>query len=159
NHAALIQVDEVQLEMARFLRRDIREFAVGADRDGMRFGHRDRINYGLGRGIDKGKTILAVDRDEQQFVVGCERYSVRRLADVDRLHHFVCGRIDDVKRRRTIAGYIDSVAVLRYRHAVRTRGYRHRRDDLASTGIDDAHGIVFEIAYIGLGRLSGSGRL
>ena len=60
---------------------------------------------------------------------------------------------------RAVAAYVDGAAVLRYRHAVRSCGNRHRRDDCAGVGIDHADRVVLEEAYVGLGRLSGSGRL
>src|SRR4030095_9613585 len=53
NQTPRSDVDEGETEVTRFLHRDVRELAVGADRDSMWLGHRPIWRHGLARGGDE----------------------------------------------------------------------------------------------------------
>src|SRR5258706_8947281 len=155
NEAPCSDVDEGEAEVARFLYRDVCEFTVGTNRDGMGLRHRRRGDYGLCRGIDEVDSVFSVNRDQQQTIIGRQRYAVRRLADSNRLHDFVGSGIDDVNRRRAIAAHVHGTTALRYRHAMRSRGDLNGRDYLGGIGFDHTHRVVFEISHVSLCRRDG----
>jgi len=60
NDGTRCKVNDGKREVARFLRCDLRQLAVGVDSNSMRFWHYHRGNHALCCGIEKGNAVLAI---------------------------------------------------------------------------------------------------
>lgn len=99
--------------MARRLRGHVGLPAIGPHGDGVRLGHRHGGGHGMGRGVDEGHAVVAVDGHQHPAAIGRGGQALRALADLDGVRHAV-GRGVDLAHRRG-AGTADE-------HALAVRG-------------------------------------